>query len=209
MYYSEPLDVESSEYAQVLKEEQLHKDNRLDDYLNDLYHFALNKSGFIDDCYLDAPRYKSIALRHGGTVAVYLESIRRGCSFYKLLGVEDHSIKWVDAEDIGPDCKFDNYQKFEADVMFSYECFMRHKSRCRQAALEAGIPDVPIHPDIQSVIDRALTNPMYADFHDILEGKKKFLTAEQMDYWCSKIHLLLKWSPCLDNDLKKTSPPKT
>ncbi len=173
MYYPEPLDVDSPEYAQVLREEQMHEDSRLKDYVSFLYLFALNEGGTIDDDYEDAPLYKTIALTHGGTVAVYLESILQGCTFYKLLGVEDCSCKWADLDEIGYDHTSEIYLNLETYVMYYYEGFMRLKRQCKQAALEAGIPDVPIHPDIQAIIDRALTKPEYAHLRDIHNTEAK------------------------------------
>ncbi len=151
----------------------MHEDSRLEDYVSFLYLFALNQGGSIDDDYKDDPLYKTIALTHGGTVAVYLESIRQGCTFYKLLGVEDCSCKWADLDEMGYDRTAKGYLNFEAYVMYYYGCFMRLKKQYEQAALEAGIPDVPIHPDIQAIIDHALAKPEYTHLRDIQNKEEK------------------------------------
>ncbi len=167
MFYPNRLDINTSEYAQALREQQMYESIGLEGYVSCLYLFALNDGCLISDTYLESPRYKTIALRHGGTVAVYLESIRRGCTFSTLLGVEDCSYKWVDIDSI--DCEYgsDDYQRIEANLMAYYKAFLRLKKQCRQTALEAGIPEVPIHPDIQAIIDRALAKPEYAHLRDI------------------------------------------
>ncbi len=221
MYYPNPLDVNSPEYAQVLRDQHQHDVSGLSLYVSYLYQFALNRYGHLYDGAFEAPQYKTLALRHGGTVAVYIECIRQNRFYEYILGtkyglrimygsdtaLDDPRYDWVSLDDIAPDDIDDSndsydeddidtycyirtpYPVLEARVMDEYRGLLISKQLSEPEALAYGIPNTPIHPTIQAVIDRALTNPEYADFRDVLDGKKKFLTAEQMDYKRSDMRL--------------------
>ncbi len=232
MYYPEPLDVDSPEYARVLQEQQRHDESRLDAYVNLLYKFALNSCGILVDGHFEEPAYRSLALVHGGTVAVYLECIRQNRHFQKLLlgsnfefylrylcypsepteDLFDNLSKFVDLNDIGTDDNDDsddedwhrhrNYQELEEHVMYKYKMLLIFKQVSEDAALAYGIPDnIPIHRDIQSVIDRALTKPKYAHFRDVVDGRIKLLTPEHVreirDYWEGRKESLTPELECL------------